>query len=76
MRKSAQKQLKKVNVELIWEEQNFNEKKLMLLEFVKSFRFPKKIPLFEQQINRSTSNKQLDQIALNIHMAGEGLCKI
>lgn len=76
MKKNDREQLKQINVEAIWATTNFDEKRLLLLQFISNFRFPKKAPLFNQQVNRASSIKQLDNIALNLHMAQEGLCKI
>ncbi|MBW3020794.1 hypothetical protein KY334_05840 [Candidatus Woesearchaeota archaeon] len=65
--------MKKINIEDIWAEKHFDTKKEMLLEFIKEFQHPKKAPLFVQKANWAKTLNDLDQIALNIHMAGEGM---
>ena len=68
--------MKEFSVEDIWEETDFQTKKKMVMECIDNFQYKKKAPLFRQKVESSRSGAQLDQIALNIHMAGQGLTTI
>ena len=69
--------MKKIsNIEEIWDEQNINTKKEMIRKAINEFDYPKKAPSFIRQVNASCTTLQLDQIALNIYMAGEKLNNI
>ena len=64
------------DIEAVWAEQNVEKKKQMIIEAIDNFQYKKKAPLFKDKVNKSVSVKQLDNIALNIHMVGQGLTKI
>jgi hypothetical protein len=68
--------MNQVDVQAIWDATEVDTKKELLLDFIKQFTHPRKGPLFTKQVKESFTVKQLDNIALNIHMAGQGLCKI
>ena len=65
-----------MDVEKIWGETNIAKKKEMLIDAVDNFQYKKKAPLFKEQIQRANTVDRLNNIALNIHMTGEGLTKI
>lgn len=65
-----------IDVEKVWAETNIPKKKQMILEAIDNFQYKKKVPLFKNQVAKSNTIDRLNNIALNIHMAGQGLTKI